>query len=216
MSKFRNKYRVESARLEGYDYSSEGMYFITINTERHQRYFGKIVEGKMLPTEIGKIAHEEWFRTLEIRNDMNLQLHEFVVMPNHIHGIIEIGKNKFNVTHPRRDATHGVSHKDHNIDKIDSLGNDENFVRDIDATHGVSHKDQKLVYKNTFSPQSKNIASIIRGYKSAVTKHAHILGKEFSWQTRYYDHIIRDYKEYTRIANYIKFNVDNWAKDNHY
>jgi REP element-mobilizing transposase RayT len=189
MSKFRNKYRVESARLEGYDYSSEGMYFITINTERHQRYFGKIVEGKMLPTEIGKIAHEEWFRTLEIRNDMNLQLHEFVVMPNHIHGIIEIGKNKFNVTNPRRDATHGVSH---------------------------SHKDQKLVYKNTFSPQSKNIASIIRGYKSAVTKHAHILGKEFSWQTRYYDRIIRDYKEYTRIANYIKSNVDNWAKDNHY
>jgi hypothetical protein len=96
------------------------------------------------------------------------------------------------------------------------LGNDENFVRNIDATHGVSHKDQKLVYKNTFSPQSKNIASIIRGYKSAVTKHAHILGKEFSWQTRYYDRIIRDYKEYTRIANYIKSNVDNWAKDNHY
>ena len=61
-------------------------------------------------TEIGNIAHDEWFNTPHLRPDMNLELGEFVVMPNHIHGIICIGENEYNdERHHRRDAMHGVS-----------------------------------------------------------------------------------------------------------
>jgi putative transposase len=87
---FNNKYRIPSARLRNWDYASEGMYFITICTKNRENYFGEIIEsdnGEILlkPTDIGKIASSEWYKTLEMRPDMNLELGEFVVMPNHIH-----------------------------------------------------------------------------------------------------------------------------------
>jgi len=170
MEKYQNKYRIKSARLEGYNYANAGMYSITICTANREHYFGEIIEGKMHLSEIGKIAQSEWFKTLEIRPDMNLQLDAFVVMPNHIHGIIIIGENEFN-------------------DDCD----DE--------------------YKNKFAPQSKNLASIIRGYKSSVTKQARILGVDFNWQSRFYEHIIRSDREYKRISEYNINNPAKWVED---
>ena len=98
MSKlFKNKYRIASARLQNWNYANEGMYFVTICTKNRENYFGNIdSKGIFNPTEIGKIAYSEWFNAIDIRPDMNLILGEFVVMPNHIHGIIIIGENDFN------------------------------------------------------------------------------------------------------------------------
>lgn len=95
---FNNKYRIPSARLQHWNYANEGMYFITICTKNRKNYFGEIVSAEtrclasLQPTEIGQIAHSEWYKTIELRPDSNLELGEFVVMPNHIHGIIIIGK----------------------------------------------------------------------------------------------------------------------------
>src|SRR5215216_5208318 len=150
---FANKYRIPSARLQLWNYAKAGMYFITICTKNRECYFGEIAfDGRdamhgvsmFYPTEIGKIAQTEWFKTPGLRPDMNLELGEFVVMPNHIHGIILIGENEYNCDN-RRDAMHGVS---------------------TTTTTGISE------CKNQFAPQSKNIASIIRGYKSAITTYA--------------------------------------------
>ncbi len=97
---FNNKYRIPSARLQHWNYANEGMYFITICTKNRKNYFGEIVSAEtrclasLQPTEIGQIAHSEWYKTIELRPDSNLELGEFVVMPNHIHGIIIIGKNE--------------------------------------------------------------------------------------------------------------------------
>jgi REP element-mobilizing transposase RayT len=140
------------------------------------------------PTEIGKIAHDEWFETPELRPDMNLELGEFVVMPNHIHGIISIGKNEYN-----RDVRCGR-----------------------DAMHYVSSITNETEYKNQFAPQSKNIASIIRGYKSAVTTYARKKNFEFDWQSRFHDHIIRSWDEYARISDYIINNPSKWLQDKFY
>ena len=66
-------------------------------------------------SELGKIAETEWIKTVELRPDMNLELGEFVVMPNHMHGIILIGKNEYNSGNDRdnrRDAMHCVSTTD--------------------------------------------------------------------------------------------------------
>jgi len=185
---FNNKYRIPSARLQNWNYANEAMYFITICTKNKENYFGEIVNTNndtnaiLQPTEIGKIAQIEWYKSIEMRPDMNLEFGEFVVMPNHIHGIIMIGANKFNTSLERRDAMHGVS---------------------TNANE----------FKNKFTPQSKNLSSIIRGFKSAVTTYARKNSIEFDWQTRFHDHIIRSNDAYQRISDYIINNPRKWQQD---
>ena len=95
--KFKNKYRIPSARASWWNYASNAAYFITICTKHRAHYFGEIVQtpcmASVRATEIGQIAESEWLKTPSIRPDMNLELDEFVVMPNHIHGIISIAKS---------------------------------------------------------------------------------------------------------------------------
>mgnify|MGYP000168028279 CR=1 FL=1 len=90
--KYKDKYSTKSSRLTGWDYSTDGAYFITICAKDHQCFFGRIINKKMHLNEIGKIAKKEWIKTAEIRN--NIQLDEYVIMPNHIHGILWIYNNK--------------------------------------------------------------------------------------------------------------------------
>ena len=80
----------KSIRLKGYDYSQAGAYFVTLCAYQLKRLFGEIINGKMKLNTIGVIAHQEWFRTGKIRTDVQLFNDEFVIMPNHIHGIIWI------------------------------------------------------------------------------------------------------------------------------
>ncbi|RKY77491.1 transposase, partial [candidate division KSB1 bacterium] len=86
MDKFKGKYRIPSTRLQNWDYRWNGYYFVTICTENKEEYFGEIKNGKMHLSPIGIIADVLWH---EIKNHAkNVELGEFVVMPNHIHGII--------------------------------------------------------------------------------------------------------------------------------
>jgi len=90
---FRNKYRIESTRYRGYDYSSPGKYFITICTKNKIRYFGKIENRKMILSELGIIAEKFW---REIPGHFpNIKLDEFIIMPDHIHGILIINGDYF-------------------------------------------------------------------------------------------------------------------------
>ncbi len=77
-----------SIRLKGYDYSRPGMYFVTLCTQNRECLFGEIVNSEMQLNEFGKIVDEEWRRSPEIRNE--IELDEYSVMPNHVHGIITI------------------------------------------------------------------------------------------------------------------------------
>jgi REP element-mobilizing transposase RayT len=179
MDKFQNKYRIPSARLQNWNYGSQGLYFITVCTKNREHYFGKISNDEMTLNELGFFVQSEWIKSPEIRPDMNLELGEFVVMPNHFHGIMIIGENEFNC-----DGS--------------------------DAMHRVSTQPTPA---NKFSPQSKNLGSIMRGFKSSVTTHSKILNIEFGWQARYHDHIIRSHDEFVRISNYILTNPGNWKDD---
>jgi hypothetical protein len=75
----------QSIRMKKWDYTS-GCYFVTINTHKSQALFGAIVNGKMVLSEAGRIAEEEWRKSAALRNE--LELDEFVIMPNHVHGIV--------------------------------------------------------------------------------------------------------------------------------
>ncbi len=201
--KFQNKYRIPSARLKNWDYGSNAIYFVTICTHERKHFFGEITNGKMILNEIGELAAKEWLKTPEIRSDMNLELGEFVIMPNHFHALITIGKNNYNI---RTDATPQIS----NNSRTDAmLGVSENALPLSDAKHRV--------YTNMkFGPQSKNLASIIRGFKSSVTINARKTNPQFAWQTRFHDHIVRDFDSYHRIEQYIQNNPGKWAEDGFY
>ena len=88
---FNNKYRIKSIRLKHYDYSSCGAYYVTICTKNREHFFGDLVNGKMELSEIGEIVLDEWIKTKQIRDYVRLD--EFVVMPNHFHGIVIIENN---------------------------------------------------------------------------------------------------------------------------
>jgi putative transposase len=90
MTLYKNKYRVESIRLKNHDYGSDGYYFITICTHNRQFFFGDIIAGKMRLSRVGEIAQKFW---QEIpKHSTYAYLDEYVIMPNHVHGIICISK----------------------------------------------------------------------------------------------------------------------------
>ena len=78
-----------SIRLKGYDYSADGLYFITICTKDKNHYFGRVIDGKMILNERGQIVNNEWLNTINIRQG-EVILHDYIVMPNHFHAIVEI------------------------------------------------------------------------------------------------------------------------------
>ena len=185
--KFKEKYRIPSTRLQSWDYGSNGMYFITICTGDRRRFFGKIVQGKMMLSHVGILADVLWY---EIKNHgKNIELAEFVVMPNHIHGILIL------------DNLH--------------LGRDKACL--VSTTNNVTNTTNAKtnpIGRDRFQNQGKNtISSIVGGYKSAVTKHAHRLGFDFYWQSRFHDHIIRNEQSYLQIAEYVINNPRNWRDD---
>ncbi len=89
--KFRKKYRIQSARAQWWNYGWNGAYFITIVTQHRRHFFGEIENGVMNTSFTGKLAHYYWY---DIPNQFPYaELGEFIVMPNHIHGILFINKN---------------------------------------------------------------------------------------------------------------------------
>jgi REP element-mobilizing transposase RayT len=209
MDRFQNKYRIPSSRLQTWDYSSNGAYFITICTLNREPFFGDIANGEMRLNEIGKIAEQQWIKTPELRPDMNLELDIFVVMPNHFHGIIIIGENQYNTIRDtiRRDAMHCVSTAtdittDTTTDTTTGTTTDITTDTTINTTTIIPNIHDKIT--NQFGPQSKNLASVIRGFKSSVTTQAKKSGNnDFAWQSRFHEHIIRNSAELYRIRNYI-------------
>ncbi|MBQ9315047.1 MAG: transposase [Clostridia bacterium] len=144
-------FKRKNLRLNYYDYTEPGYYFITICTNNKENYFGKVEDGRMIYTNTGKLAinHIE-----EIENiyDM-IKIDKYIVMPNHIHLVLIIVK-KTNI----------------------------------------------------------NISRIIKQYKEKITKTIH----KPIWQKSYYDHVIRNEKDYLRIWKYIDENVQKWELDIYY
>ncbi|MCD4812402.1 transposase [bacterium] len=90
MERYKNKYRVGTIRLKDWDYSSNGCYFVTICTKNQEPFFGDWVDGRLVLKDVGKIAECYW-REIPVHFPC-VKLDAFVVMPNHVHGIINIEK----------------------------------------------------------------------------------------------------------------------------
>ena len=184
MLKFKNKYRTTSIRLQSWDYSCNGVYFITICSKDKIPCFGQIINGSMQLSHIGVLADVFWH---EIRHHtQNIELDKFVVMPNHIHGILIINKPV--------ETLHATSLPDE--EQADLNGKNKTM--------------------SAISPKENSISTVIRSYKSAVSKHSRRLGYEFEWQSRFYDHIIRNEESLNNIQQYVINNPKSWETDKFY
>ncbi len=138
-------------------------------------------------SEIGLLANKFW---LEIPQHFPfVKLGGFVVMPNHVHGIIV-------------------------IDKPDGERTVETKRHCLVSTNDPTKHNTKTIGQQRFQNQGKNtLSSIVGSYKSVVTKHARKIHADFSWQSRFYDHIIRNDKSFQTITDYIECNVLKWSND---
>ena len=183
-----DQYRRNSLRLQHWDYGCDGGYFVTLCSHRHACCFGDIVDDRMVLSRLGVIADVLWH---EIKHHAaNVELAEFVVMPNHVHGVLVLGGDSAG---PGLDAV-GARHA-------------------LPLQQSLSSSCQNPGQQR-FQNQGRNtLSSIVGSYKSAVSKHAHRLGFEFGWQRNYWEHIIRNDDEYCRIAEYINNNPKSWQLD---
>jgi putative transposase len=186
MNKYQNKYRIQSNRMPGWDYSGEGAYYITICVDNHNCIFGYIKHKKMILNDFGKIAHHEWGISAAIRDE--IELDAFVIMPNHLHGIVIISKSNIdNNSHDMGNDTHGSG-----LDGLEGSHNGSDGSHSIGGSHGVfgSHVEthgraslqtpptppqtppkspQPSLQSSRLQRKPKSISSFIAGYKSAVT-----------------------------------------------
>ncbi len=88
---YKDKYRMESTRLKHWDYSNAAYYYVTICCNNMRHYFGTIADGEMKSNTLGEIIETKWFDI--VNHHENVLLDEYIVMPNHFHGIVIINKN---------------------------------------------------------------------------------------------------------------------------
>jgi REP element-mobilizing transposase RayT len=196
--KFLGKYRIKSARLPGWNYAADGFYFVTICTKNRVNFFGEIREREMFLSPLGQIVGKFW-RGIPAHFP-NAKLDKFVVMPNHLHGILVIDN-----------WGNGENHDDRRDEALPRLYPTtpprQNFTTPPRLSAGKHPQMSKI------SPKPKSLSVIIGSFKSICTKHARRVRSDFAWQSRFHDQIIREEKNYNNIQNYILTNVANWKKD---
>ena len=183
-----NKHHRKSIRLKGYDYSQAGLYFITICCQNKVHLFGNVINKQMILNDAGKMI-EKWFNELQNKFP-DIKCHEMVVMPNHIHFIIE------NIGSVGADLR--VCPNDSNISKT------EKRVSEILGEHAGSPLHRVLQWFKTMSTNE-----YIRGVKN--NNWIPFDGK--LWQRNYWEHIMRNDQSYQKISDYIINNPSKWNDD---
>ena len=182
-----------SIRLKGYDYSQAGLYFITLCTQDSLHLFGKITSDEMVLNDAGKMI-EKWWN--ELKNKFaNIELDEFVIMPNHFHGIIQIIN-----TNP--------------------VGADLRVCPDVQQRIYPDNAGDHEKGEHTGSP----LHTMIQWFKTMSTNEyiRNVKNNRWTpfnkklWQRNYYEHIIRNEKSYLHISEYIRTNPLKWLEDKYY
>ena len=187
-------YHRRSIRLKGYNYSQAGLYFITLCTQDSLHLFGEITNDEIVLNDSGMMI-EKWWNELKNRFP-NIELDEFVVMPSHFHGIIQ-------------------------IINTNTVGADLRVCPDVQQRvcpdNAGEHKEKgKHIglplhrMMQWFKTMSTN--EYIRNVKN---NHWAPFNKKL-WQRNYYEHIIRDEKSYLHISEYIRTNPLKWQDDKYY
>ncbi|MBZ0281451.1 MAG: transposase [Anaerolineae bacterium] len=185
------KHHRRSIRLNGYDYTHPGAYFITLCTHDRGWLFGDILNEHMRLNGCGEIVQQCW---LDIPAHFpHVSLDAFVVMPNHFHGIIIINES----VGERRDVVGAQS--------------------DVRAQHVAPLPPPSGVTATNVAPGS--LGAVVRAFKSAVTKNINRQRDTPAapvWHRNYYEHIIRDETSFNTIRLYVETNPAQWMQDSLY
>ncbi len=186
MDKYKNKYRIKSHRMPHWDYSGNGYYFITIVTQNRVCNLGEIENRKMILSDFGKIIETEWHKSFRIRNELFLD--EFIIMPNHIHAIVELKKNDIDISDGNTD-THEQTHGRASLQLQRLPKSISSFIAGYKSA--INSKIDDYIDENNLDIPKYN-------------RNNHF------FQPNYNDHIIRDNVEYHKIKKYIINNPINW------
>ncbi len=193
-----------SIRLQGYDYSQARAYFLTICTHGRECLFGEIRDEKMYLNDIGRIVAHEWLKSPVIRAE--IELDEWVVMPNHMHGIAVItdaGAKQRNVTKKRK--------------AVDQYWTDNQPVGQFTGRFIGQPSGRPPIVPT--GPKKKSVGAMMAGFKSSVTGRVNAYrqspGSEV-WQRNYWDHVIRNATELDTLRKYIQTNPARWQEDSLY
>ncbi|GAB4545817.1 MAG: transposase [Anaerolineales bacterium] len=183
-------YHRRSIRLQGYDYSQAGAYFVTIVAWQREMLFGEIVNGEMILNDFGKIVQREW---LDLSKRFKyLELGAYVVMPNHVHCIL-IFRDHIGAT--RQGATDALAGK---------------ALSQTIISDGIDGSPLPC------GPKPASLGAIMSQFKSRATKRLWKIPSLKNmpiWQRNYYERIIRNESEMDRISRYIESNPTRWADD---
>lgn len=185
-----NKHHRRSIRLEGFDYSSEGAYYVTIVAQGRECLFGEIIDGEMHLNGYGEIVQKWWY---EIANHFqNVELGAFVIMPNHVHGIIWI---------------------------IDERRGEVLSPRDNPNSDNLNLHEYPFTNQGGETPplRKPTLGQIVAYFKYQSTKEMNRIETDKAitkfWQRNYYEHVIRDEKDLQNKTDYIESNPILWDED---
>jgi REP element-mobilizing transposase RayT len=222
-----NIHHRRSIRLKGYDYTQQGAYFVTICTHQRNCLFGEIVDGEIKLNTNGEIARGSWLSIP--RYFKNVELDEFVIMPNHLHGIIIIDSSEV--------VGEALANQDFSqlFSEVagEALAN-QDFSQLFSEVAGEALANQDFSKQQNLSSQCfaptvytgetvkingtkpQSLAAITQNYKSVSTRQINRMNKakgNVIWQRNYYEHIIRNEEALNNIREYIVNNPINWVKD---
>jgi len=171
----------QSIRLQEFDYAQSGAYFVTVVCHKRMNLFGEISDGELNLNRAGEIVEKTW---LEIpKHFPNVNIDIFIIMPNHIHGIIHIIE----------DVPLGATHES-----------------PLPELHHIEspHKSTTLKPRTLGA-----IVGLFKSTASKRIHRAGLIDNQKIWQRNYFEHIIRDEDDYQQIADYIETNPLNWQYD---
>jgi putative transposase len=194
-----------SIRLRDHDYRAAGAYFVTICSFQRECLFGQVVDGVVRLTPYGEIVRDEWEKSASVRH--NVIVDEYIVMPNHLHGIIFIVHDDGTRDgHPASDHV-GAHRCAPGIYDGGIAGHDRAHVGACDRAHVSAPLRRR---------QPGSVGSIIAGFKSAVTKRINMVRSNPGcpvWQRNYYERVVRTETELANIRQYITENPLRWDQD---
>ncbi|MCE9645871.1 MAG: transposase [Chloroflexi bacterium] len=179
-----------SIRLQGYDYSQAGGYYVTIVAWHREFLFGDIVNQEIRLNKVGKIVEWEWLELPKRLSYIELVTH--VVMPNHFHGILYIHENV------------GATRQGQAISQPNTVPSQIITPESMDGSPLPR------------GPKPASLGAIIAQFKSRVTKRIWKFPEFKStpiWQRNYYEHIIRNEKDLQNKTDYIEANPSLWDED---
>jgi REP element-mobilizing transposase RayT len=206
------KYNRRSIRLRDYDYTSPGAYFITICTQDRKSIFGEIVNNEMQLNELGESLQLIWNALPE--RFSNLELDHFVIMPDHIHGIIIIKETNFIFAED--------SYKSELPERFRNSTYSKRATNRVSASFAPPHPRGAINRAPTelpsLRPADKNrilpLGEVIRTFKAVTAHKIHSQGRlDFKWQRNYHEHIIRKDDDLDRVRQYIIDNPAQWAEN---